>query len=77
MAKQQQRHSIPELMERIRDFHQDTAPGPRKDFVSFEAVRKEERDRARMYALGKWEESSCGNEEVVGCNCDDGDVDCM
>ena len=64
-------------MERIVDVHQDTATGPRKDFVSVEAVRKEERDRARMYALRKWEELSCGTEEVVACNCDDGDVDCM
>jgi hypothetical protein len=77
MAKQLQRDSIPELMERIVDVHQDTATGPRKDFVSVEAVRKEERDRARMYALRKWEELSCGNEEVVACNCDDGDVDCV
>jgi hypothetical protein len=30
-----------------------------------------------MYALGKWEELSPRNEELVGCNCDDGDVDCM
>ncbi len=64
-------------MERIGDVNQDTATGPRKDFVSVEAVRKEERDRARMYVVRNWEELSHRNEELVGCNCDDGDVDCM
>jgi len=77
MAKQQQQDSIPELKERIVGVHQDTATGPRKDYVSIEAIRKEERDLARMYALDKWEESSRRNEEVMGCNCDEGDVDRM
>ena len=63
--------------ENLTDVNQDTATGPHKDFVSVEAIRKKERDCARMYALGKWEELSPGNEEVAGCNCDDGDVDCM
>ena len=76
MAKQQQRHSIPELMEKIGDVHQDTATGPHKDFVSVEYEKRSEtvqgcmrgaNGKSRVAGMMKWWGATVTMEMLIAC----------